>query len=244
MIWGSDIQSTSEGLLVFGEEIIHPEPDVRRLTDAAQVLYEEIPLDDRPLYYMYRGVSAASDREAFLIHELRYDLTVILPGRVGREYFKTVGHFHPLKPQGRETYPEYYEVLAGEAIYLLQKNSPTGDVEEIMAVGATAGDKVYIPPNYGHVTINPGEECLVMANLVERNFKSIYEPFRDKHGAAYYYLAWDKGKAEFIRNPHYRSSVALQMIPAPSLPQPIETAKAKGLYAAFIASPDTFNFLK
>jgi glucose-6-phosphate isomerase len=47
---------------------------------------------------------------------------------------------------------------------------------------------VIVPPNYGHVTINPSEKTLKMANWVSRSFESLYEPYTQLHGGAYYEL--------------------------------------------------------
>ncbi|MBC7335531.1 MAG: hypothetical protein H5U01_04570, partial [Clostridia bacterium] len=131
-----------------------------------------------------------------------------------------------------------------EAFYLLQKNSRSGDVEEIIAVEAKKGDKVYVPPNYGHVTVNPGEDFLVMANLVAADFPSLYEPFRNKRGAAYYCIEDENGRTEFIRNPNYHNSVGLKLVPAPNLSQPTEVVKNKTLYQAFLDHPEAFKFLR
>lgn len=244
MILGKHFTLEPSGLLTFADGVIAPEPDIRRLADALPVLYADVPPSDRPLYYMYRGVCLDKDKDLYAQHDIRYDITVILPGTIGKEYIKTVGHFHPLKPHSTETYPEYYEVLDGEAIYLLQKNNRSGEVEEIIAVEAQKGDKVFIPPSYGHVTINPGSRPLVMANLVESNFSSIYGPFRDKRGAAYYYLEGEDGKGDFVKNTRYQNSVALKMVAAPNLNQPVAAVKNKSLYEAFIAEPDAFKILK
>ncbi|WP_301664617.1 glucose-6-phosphate isomerase family protein [Methanoculleus frigidifontis] len=90
---------------------------------------------------------------------VRFDITVIPPGAVGGEYVKTKGHYHPLTPAGIG-YPELYQVLAGEAHYLLQRKN----LRDVVVVTAKAGEFVLIPPGYGHVTVNPGKENLVMAN--------------------------------------------------------------------------------
>jgi len=246
MIYGVDFKLDENGRLTFEPAIAHPEPDIRRLTDARHVLYyADLPLDERPLYYMYRGVMRPEDEDLFLQHQIRYDLTVLLPGKLGSEYYKTVGHFHPLKPGTAESYPEYYEVLEGEALYLLQQNNRSGDVAEIQAVAAQKGDKVFIPPNYGHVTINAGDSPLVMANLIERNFASLYEPFRDKRGAAYYYVEGENGRGEFIKNTNYHNSVGLKMVCAPNLEAPISfDPDHSGLYEAFIHDPSVFKILR
>jgi len=241
---GKAFEVHSDGQLSFSDNIYAPTPAVRRLKDAGEVLYKPIPLSDRPLYYMYRGVHYREDRSLFLDNDIRYDITVILPGLISHEYIKTVGHFHPLKPQSSETYPEYYEVLRGEALYILQKNNRAGEVEEIITVEAKEGDKVFIPPNYGHITVNPGENPLVMANLIESNFSSIYQPFSDKRGAAYYCIKGENGKREFVKNENYRNSIGLKLMAAPSLEQPVKFEPDQGLYGSFVQNPKLFDILK
>ena len=243
MILGKDFHINDNGTLSFEDNIIAPEPDVRRVSDALEVLYEKTEPSDQALYYMYRSVCFTQDQRIFIENNIRYDITVLVPGKVGKEYMKTVGHFHPGKDDSNDSFPEYYQVLSGEAIYLLQKNS-CGEVAEVIAIEAKEGDCVYIPPNYGHVTINPGKEFLVMANLIESNFKSIYDSFRKKRGAAYYYVDGENGKNDWVKNTNYESSVALKVKAAPSLGQPVEKVKESGLYKAFINNPESFKFLK
>lgn len=245
MFLGKDFELQPNGMLKFAEHIIHPEPDVRHFHDASNVFMDhEAKAENVPLYYMYRGVTVKDHLPLFRAAGIRYDLTIILPLRIGQEFNKTVGHFHPVKPNSSDTFPEYYEVLFGEALYILQKNSRSGEVEEIMAVEAKKGDKVFIPSGYGHVTINPGETPLVMANLIESTFKSLYEPFAAKKGAAYYYILNENGRGDFVKNPNYHNSVGLKILAAPNLPQPISVAREKTLYENFIAEPDIFSILK
>ncbi len=177
------------------------EPDIRMLSDIKAVLLDREILreGDRELYYMYRDLALSrSDRDTMLEYGLRYDITIIPPAMLGREYVKTLGHYHPAVPGTDISYPEVYEVLAGEGHYLLQRR--TGDsVIDVVLVRASAGDKVIIPPDYGHVTINTSNKELKMANWVSREFSSVYEPYVELHGAAYY-LTEDG----FIANPGYR----------------------------------------
>ncbi|MDD1749897.1 MAG: glucose-6-phosphate isomerase, partial [Methanothrix sp.] len=122
-------------------------PDVRRLIDMTEVIYDQSWLagaEDFELYYMYRDLFLSrADKEKLLLQGLRYDITIIPPNMLGREYIKTAGHYHPLVPGGRVTYPELYEVLEGEALYLLQSL----DLSDVVAVYASAGDKVLVPPD-------------------------------------------------------------------------------------------------
>ena len=77
--------------------------------------------------------------------DLIYGTTVMLPGKVGNEFFMTRGHQHQ-KAAGAAT----YFGLSGEGILLLE--SPDGDVEvrEIRA-----GIMVYVPPYWIHRMSTP-----------------------------------------------------------------------------------------
>ncbi|WP_301664610.1 glucose-6-phosphate isomerase family protein [Methanoculleus frigidifontis] len=76
---------------------------------------------------------------------IRFAVTVIPRGAVGGEYVTTKGHYQPLTPAGIG-YPELYQVLAGEAHYLLQRK----DLRDIVVATAKAGEFVRIPPGYDH----------------------------------------------------------------------------------------------
>jgi glucose-6-phosphate isomerase len=153
---------------------------------------------DRELYYMYRDLyHTKTDHAIITKYDLRYDITVIPPGMLGEEFVKTAGHFHPCVPGTPVHYPEVYQVLEGEATYLMQ-HQDEGVVSDVVVVRASKGDIVVIPPGYGHITINASSKDLKMANWVCASFSSRYEPIREKGGGAYYMLR--KG---FVRNPSY-----------------------------------------
>jgi len=174
--------------LEFGNKVIEGTP--RKLNEMVDVVYDRQWLEqadmDMELYYMFRDLSLSkTDRERLMESGLRYDITIIPPNMLGCEYVKTVGHFHPRVPGENVSYTELYEVLRGEAVYLFQKQN-NGKVEDVIVVEAHEGDKVLIPPNYGHITINSSNKILKMANLVARDFESDYEPIKKRGGGAYY----------------------------------------------------------
>jgi glucose-6-phosphate isomerase, archaeal len=172
-----------------------PDPQVRTTEEIRALLFDPGCKGSGTLYLMYRDLArSTTERRWLLEHELRYDITVIPPQVLCREYVKTKGHYHPDNPAG-VGYPEVYEVLEGFAHYLVQNR----DLSDIALFSAGAGDKVIIPPGYGHVTINPSKQALVMANLVSTAFVSDYREYEARHGAAYYELEGEK----FIKNPHY-----------------------------------------
>jgi len=172
------------------------EPDIRWLYDLRDVICDQNWLakaKNTELYYMYRDLFLSrADGEKLREQGVRYDITIIPPGMLGCEYVKTIGHYHPLVPSERVTYPEIYEILEGEALYLLQKL----DLSDVVAVNASAGDKVLVPPGYGHVTINRSNKILKMANFVARDFSSLYGPIKERAGGAYFFTSsgWIKNK--------------------------------------------------
>jgi glucose-6-phosphate isomerase len=187
-----------------------PEPDARTGAQMQAVLADPACTADHPLYFMYRDVAMdAADRGWLKSHDLRFDITVIPPATLCGEYVKTKGHYHPASPEG-PAYPELYQVLAGTAHYLLQDR----DLTDAVVVRAGEGDAVLIPPGYGHVTINPGAETLVMANLVSTRFSSEYGFFEEYRGAAYYELIGE----EWVENPRYPLHPPLRFREAGEIP--------------------------
>jgi len=195
--------------LVYGGK--RREPDIRWLSDIMDVVLDREWADkaeDFELYYMYRDLFLSRADEIRLQDQgIRYDITIIPPNMLGREYTKTLGHYHPTVPGTAVTYPEIYEVLEGDALYLLQSL----DLGDVVAVKASAGDKVLVPPNYGHITINPSHKTLKIANFVARDFSSLYDPIRERAGGAYFFT-----RGGWLKNQRCPEAAPLRRIEAPS----------------------------
>lgn len=181
--------------LVFGGDVLVSDQSKRDIEDEKNVLFGAKP-GTVPLYFIHRDVRSQKDDEFWQKANLRYDVTLILPGKINHEFIKTYGHYHPIA-ENRVTYPEIYEVLYGEA-HSLQQKVEGKTVLDLRVVKASAGEKIIIPPGYGHVTINPTSEPLVLANVLERNFTYDYTSFAEHGGAAFYET--DVG---WIQNPEY-----------------------------------------
>lgn len=218
------------------------QPAIRMLYDIKEVIYDKDWLaksKNFEIYYMYRDLYLTKkDCQAIKERSLRYDITIIPPHRFGREYVKTAGHYHPLVTgENAFTYPELYEVLSGEAHYILQKVTNSG-VEDVVLIEARQGDKVLIPSNYGHITINPSNKVLEMANFVERNFQSVYEPIKVMGGGAYFELAGGK----FIKNTNYSYIPELRRL-KPASECISELKHSIAMYSLFSESPDFLECL-
>ncbi|HIH20030.1 TPA: glucose-6-phosphate isomerase [Candidatus Micrarchaeota archaeon] len=193
---------------------------------------------NRVQYYMFRSIRLKSEEELFNQTNLSFDITVIPPLELGKEYNKTFGHYHP-KSEAGTRYPEIYEVLEGQAHYLIQRlDEKTGGVDDIMLIEARKGDKVVMPTGYGHVSINPTHETLVSANIVGK-FQSDYAPYKEKEGAAYFELIDDS----LTPNKHYENLPMIKTIDAMDLPIN-QQFDGDNIYAQFIENPEKFDFLR
>lgn len=222
--------------LEFGQ--ITRESDVRLAKDMGEVIVDKEWLEENRktgLYYMYRDLWKKGDKEKIRKSDLRYDITIIPDRKMGEEYVKTKGHYHSEAAEG-VTYPEIYEVLEGKAHYLLQKVSENG-LEDVVLMEAEAGEKALIPPSYGHITINPADEPLKMANWVDRTFDSIYRDILEMEGGAYYELT----NGEFVKNDNYQDIPELRRAEPTEIPDlGIETGE--NMYQ-LIENPEVLEFL-
>jgi len=185
-------------------------PGIRYLNDIKDVLYDKKwakGAKNFELYYMYRGIKSENG--------LRYDITVIPPAFLGKEFVKTKGHEH------LANYGELYTVLEGQGIYLMQKMKGN-KIKDVYAVKAKKGETVIIPSGYGHVTINSScEKNLLTANWVSEDCQGFYDLFIRKQGACYYFT--EKG---WIKNKNYQKVPRLRFeTPLKSLPGNLEFLK-------------------
>jgi glucose-6-phosphate isomerase len=76
--------------------------------------------------------------------EMMSGVSIVHPGKVGREFFMTKGHFHEVLETA-----EIYYCLQGRGIMLME--TPEGDwaTEELRPGGA-----LYIPPRWAHRSVN------------------------------------------------------------------------------------------
>jgi len=171
---------------MYGWEGELPRPAVRTIEEMRSVLADPSCEYSGPLYYMYRDLAKSdADRNWLRHHRLRYDVTVIPSRTLCGEWVKTKGHYHPKNPAG-VGYPEIYEVIEGQAHYLLQSRA----LDDVVMIFAHAGDLVIIPPDYGHISINSSPDTtLTMANIVSTAFESEYEEYEKHHGAVYYEMS-------------------------------------------------------
>lgn len=216
----------------------------------------EAAAERETIYSVWRGVARTEDAERIRAEHLRYDITVIPPGRFAgdrREFFRTAGHYHPQKSGTAVAYLEVYEVLSGRAYWLIQqpRTENSAIIEEIYAIEAGPGAKAIMLPGFGHISVNAFSEPLVMANWIGDAFAYDYEPYRRFRGAGYWVLEGESSDSiEFEANPNYERVPELKKIAPREMPE-LGLVRSRPLYALardleklrFLNSPEEFTAL-
>jgi glucose-6-phosphate isomerase, archaeal len=233
---GINIKLESTGL-TYDQNIFPVEPAIR-LFEAAKGVYGASVAPEKELYYMYRYFEDVESADRFVAADLEYDITVINSGVVGEELIKTVGHYHGYVPGTNITYPEVYEAIEGEIEYLLQtRPDAEGNVDAVI-VKARTGDKVVVPPNYGHVSVNVGSGVAISSNIQKRDLPASadYGSFEAYRGGSLY-----RKETGWVPNPAY-SLRSTRTVRSKDIPE-WGLVKNKSLYQSFLEAPEKFAFV-
>lgn len=201
------VSGRSCNLIVGGAEV---EPtSIRYLGGLGRVSYSGFVEDpEKPAYYVYRGVYLNSEQENFFKnHNLRHDITVILPGNMGEEHVRTHGHYHPVI--SNLGFGEIYQVYCGKAAFILQERMGYGIVGDVVILVSCRGESIYIPPTYGHVTYNISSKPLILGNIVCDGFESEYDEYIKFRGPSYYILR----DGSLVRNENYKFKGRTLLLP-------------------------------
>jgi glucose-6-phosphate isomerase len=159
----------------------------RRLSDLRGMFLEDPEDDSDPV--MYR-VSYAPVPETG--SDIVYCTTVLQPGRVGREYYMTRGHFHAVRDRA-----EVYIGLAGQGLLVLATEDSGHRVEPIRS-----GTVSYVPGGWAHRSVNVGGEPLVFFAAFVGDAGQDYDTI-ERRGFPVVVLAGEDGP-EVAQNPRYR----------------------------------------
>jgi len=152
--------------------------------DAAKNLVES----GDPLVYEFYEVGAPEHEG-----DVAFGTSITYPGKVGKEYFMTKGHFHTILETA-----EVYLTLSGSG-YMLTEN-PDGDVQ---LHKLSAGEAVYVPKCYAHRTINTGDTPLVTFFAFRGDAGHDYGTIETR-GYRKLVLEGEDGKATVVDNPKWK----------------------------------------
>ena len=223
--------------------LLEKEPEERKLEELQSVLYQKDVQEPEKLYTLFNNVGSARARNFLLEHGLRYDIGIMPPLKIGTEYIKTIGHYHAKSPGMILPYAEVYEIVSGRAHFLLQKQDEKDDsiVTDIVWLEAKKGDRLIMPPDYAHVTINPGPEALVLSNLAAVSGAQSYSRIVKMGGFAYFNIE-EGGNSTFVRNPKYIDVPPIRKVPFKDLGE-TGIDSTQPIYTTVLKEPKKFSFI-
>lgn len=228
--------------LIFDDALTVKETKSRPRGKLRPVVLDDAAVEpvDAVQYWMYNGISFAEHVQAFADLNIQYELTLIYPQKLGVENSKTLGHIHTFPPNSDRAvnYSEVCEVLVGEAVFLMQTLDLANKTAPLVgAIHAKPGDKVVLPPNTHHLTINVGEGMLLFSDLISLNTGGNYTGLSSMSGGAYRY-----SDGNWTRNETYTDAAELVVQPAVEYPQ-VSLMRAVPLYDLIHTAPDSLRWL-
>jgi glucose-6-phosphate isomerase len=149
--------------------------------------YEKmIKKEDTILYEVYEKL--VPEKEGELIQ----GLTIVHPGKVGKEYFMTKGHFHSILETA-----ELYFCFSGHSYMLMETSEGDCQAEELLANTA-----VYVPGGWAHRSVNVGSTDLVMLFIYPAHAGHDYATIETRGFRKL--IIEDKGSPKIIDNPKWK----------------------------------------
>ena len=204
--------------LILGKGLNNPSYCVRNLHDLDEVWASAVEDEDRVIYRYTSGLHLDGDGPAWAAAKVAYGIVIFAPGVFGGEYVKSSGQYHPPTPPSNMATPEVYTVLSGTGLFMVQKAAPPYDrIEDVVLVEVREGETFVVPPDYGHLQINPAPEPLVFSYAVMDGMKGCYDPFKERRGAAYYVMS--DAKDRYVFNTRYGEKMPLRTVRAAEICQ-------------------------
>ncbi len=132
------------------------------------------------------------------------NMTVLAPGKYGKEFNKTYGHYHP-----KDTL-ETSKFISGDGLYLLQKKHIENKVwiddmvDEVYLVKFNHDEELTIPSEFGHSWSNVGNlPLLVYDDWRIKHSPTDYQSIKKLKGMCFYLV--DDNGIKFIPNPNYKN---------------------------------------
>ena len=127
----------------YREKVVRRASDMRGFYLDEDALEDVISSGDRVIYEV---LAVPREGEG----ELSYAVTILHPGKIGREFHMTKGHYHSKRDRG-----ELYVGLRGEGLLLMQRD------DEVKWYEMRRGSILYVPPFWAHRSVNTGNEDFV-----------------------------------------------------------------------------------
>ncbi|WP_072570484.1 glucose-6-phosphate isomerase family protein [Enterobacter sp. SA187] len=223
----------------YGGEVIGPLAEIRTLDQIRASLRDPYCRGPNEVYAIAMDVARIQDRDELKKRMLLFGVVTYAAGQLGDEPVRSQGHVHRISQHSGWSPPELYEIWQGRAIIYMQEYV-ADDPGRCFAVIAGPGEKVLVPPGWGHATISASpDEPLTFGAWCDREYGFEYDAVRAHKGLAWYPLLQEK-QIIWQHNPHYAPGRLQAITPRRYSEFGITAAP---LYQQFIDDPARFQFI-
>lgn len=232
----------------YGTGVSGPAPETRYLEDIRASLRDPSSNGPEKLYVIAMDVHAQRDESTLQRSMLLYGIVAYHGGTVGDEPVRSQGHVHARSPHSNASPPEIFEIWRGQATIYMQERTED-DPGRCFAVSAGPGERVIVPPGWGHMVVNAGgDEPMVFGAICDRGYAGFeYESVRAHRGLAFYPVMNRNGRIAWERNGLYvRTADLVEKSPRRYewLDAGISRNRAApALYPHAVEDPDRFRFV-
>ena len=240
--FGLDIRFDANSLVFnFGPGVFGPNLEYRSLDTIRQSLSDPNCSGPDPVYSIAMDVGKVEDLADLTKRMLLFGVVTYAQGKLGEEPIRSQGHVHAISPHCGWSTPELFEIWEGRAIIYGQEKSGD-DPGRCVAIEASPGDKVVIPPRWAHYVVNADVNSkLIFGAWCDRLYGFDYTQMRAHHGLAWFPLVDEGGKIKWERNPRYLPST-LSVRVARTYPE-LDVSTTSPIYECYRRSPESVQWV-
>jgi len=238
---GLDVRLREDELFFdYGPDVAGPIAETRRLDDIRASLRDPNCSGPDPVYGIAMDVARLEDFPELERRYLLFGVVAYASGSLGDEPVRSQGHIHAAAPHSGWSTPELFEIWEGRAIIYAQQFAED-DPGLCIAVEASPGDQVVVPPGWAHCVINASPKArMVFGALCERQYDFVYDGVRAHRGLAWFPLLSGNG-IEWQANPRYRPS-ELKLREPRSYPE-LGLLRETSIYRQFQLNPEAVQWV-
>lgn len=215
--------------------VFGPKPEHRSLDAIRNSLRDSQCSGPDPVYSIVMDVGRMEHRDELHRRMLLFGVVAYANGRLGDEPVRSQGHIHSVAPHCGWSTPELFEIWEGTAIIYAQERVED-DPGACVAVTAGPGDKVVVPPGWGHCVANASpEKFLIFGAWCDRQYGFDYRAVRAHGGLAWFPILESDSSIRWEPNGAYRESELLRR-DARSYPE-LNVADDVPIYEQFARDP-------
>jgi len=175
-----------------GKLLNYTKKTVRRLSDMKEFYHDKsavqaILKESNPI--IYEVYAYETERKE---GNLSFATTILYPGKIGKEFYMTKGHFHMKRDRS-----EVYLGLSGEGLMLIMNEEG-----ETKVIKIEPNLVIYVPPHHAHRAVNTGEKPLIFLAIYPSDAGHDYGIIMEKGFSKI--IIEDNGAIKIIDNPNFK----------------------------------------